>query len=163
MTKRYAYTPHNSAMLARMVIVWTVTAALVYAALTWQGGMDLGIVMLSQGVATGLLWVLVAAMAPGALLFIHMLVKGDLTPRQIVLGRTSVSGPRDRRNLPDVVVPYKAITQVEMVAIRGNRYIEVRSKGGRMSFSEVCLPGNSSFESLFDNLFQQVGAAQHSR
>ncbi|RYX91817.1 MAG: hypothetical protein EOO28_24510 [Comamonadaceae bacterium] len=158
MTKRYAYKAHSPAMLARMIVVWCVSALLLYAAITWEGPLDTGLFVMSPSVASAFLWLLVAAMMPGALLFITMLLNGDLTPRQIVLGQTSFSGPRDGRNLPNVVVPYKAITKVEMVAIHGNRYIEVRSKGGRMSFSEVCMPGNSSFESLYDNLFTQAGA-----
>lgn len=165
MKKRYAYRPHSPAMLARMVIVWSVATFLTYVAMNWKGGMDTGLFVLSPALASALLWLLVAAMLPGAILFVFMLVKGDLTPCQVALGQTSVSDPRDRRNLPDVELGYQAATKVEMVAICGNRYIEVRSRGGRMSFSEVCLPGNSAFESLFDNLFKRVGSGPelHSR
>ena len=83
-TKRSGYKSHSPAMLTRMLVVWSVAAIVAYAAVTWRGSVDTGLFVVSSFQASALLWLMVAAMSPGAVLFVFMLIHGDQTPSATV-------------------------------------------------------------------------------
>ena len=160
-TLRFVYRPKPLVMALAGLLFAGFAVFLVQQALTNDEGLIIDrVIELSPSAATGFYWLLAAAcvlLVGGALLG---LVRAFGPPREMVLGAEGLTAPRNALRHEPVTVPYAAITDLRMTAVRQQRFVTIHHPGGRLSIARGMFPAAADFDRFVAELDARVGAAR---